>query len=114
MRFLSPLRLLWILPGLAVLGSYLAQLIRRQQYAARFTDLSLLASVAPRGPAWWKRHLPAALLLLSLLGMVISLGRPTATERIPRGGGTAMTSPRPDGRPLRTERKPSSTRSRRG
>lgn len=90
MGFISPLRLLLVLPLLAVLGFYLVQRIRRRQYAARFTDLSLLASVAPRGPAWWKRHLPAALLLLSLLGMVISLGRPTATEKVPRERATVV------------------------
>jgi Ca-activated chloride channel family protein len=86
----SPTRLLLLLPVLAVLGFYLVQRIRRRQYAARFTDLSLLASVAPRGPAWWKRHLPAALLLLSLIGMVISLGRPTATQRVPRERATVV------------------------
>ena len=90
MGFISPLRLLLVLPLLAVVGFYLIQLIRRRQYAARFTDLSLLASVAPRGPAWWKRHLPAALLLLSLLGMVISLGRPTATQKVPRERATVV------------------------
>jgi Ca-activated chloride channel homolog len=90
MGFLAPTRLLLILPVLAVLGFYLIQLIRRRQYAARFTDLSLLASVAPRGPAWWKRHLPAALLLLSLIAMVISLGRPTSNERIPRERATVV------------------------
>jgi Ca-activated chloride channel family protein len=90
MGFLAPTRLLLVLPVLAVLGFYLIQLIRRRQYAARFTDLSLLASVAPRGPAWWKRHLPAALLLLALLGMVISLGRPTSTDRIPRERATVV------------------------
>ncbi len=90
MSFHSPLRLLLILPVLAVLGFYLVQAIRRSQYAVRFTDLSLLASVAPRRPAWWKRHIPAALLLLSLLAMVISLGRPTATERVPRERATVV------------------------
>ncbi|HSP39285.1 MAG TPA: VWA domain-containing protein [Frankiaceae bacterium] len=90
MTFNSPLRLLWLLPVIAVLGFYLVQTIRRRQYAARFTDLSLLASVAPRGPAWWKRHLPAGLLLLSLIGMVISLGRPAAEQRIPRERATVV------------------------
>lgn len=90
MSFISPLRLLLFLPVLALLGFYLVQAIRRSQYAVRFTDLSLLASVAPRRPAWWKRHIPAALLLLSLLAMVISLGRPTATERVPRERATVV------------------------
>ena len=90
MGFLSPLRLLLILPVIAVLGFYLVQTIRRREYAVRFTDLSLLASVAPRGPAWWKRHLPAVLLLLSLVAMVISLGRPTGTQRIPRERATVV------------------------
>jgi Ca-activated chloride channel family protein len=90
MGFLSPLRLLLILPVIAVLGFYLVQTIRRREYAARFTNLSLLASVAPRGPAWWKRHLPAVLLLLSLVAMVLSLGRPTSTQRIPRERATVV------------------------
>ena len=90
MSFISPLRLLLFLPVLALLGFYLVQAIRRSQYAVRFSDVSLLASVAPRRPAWWKRHLPAALLLLSLLAMVISLGRPTATQRIPRERATVV------------------------
>src|SRR3954452_17194459 len=90
MSFISPLRLLLFLPVIALLGFYLVQAIRRSRYAVRFTDLSLLASVAPRGPAWWKRHLPAALLLLSLLGMVISLGRPTTTQKVPRERATVV------------------------
>ena len=38
------------LPVLAVAAFYVVQALRRKQYAARFTDLSLLASVAPRRP----------------------------------------------------------------
>jgi Ca-activated chloride channel family protein len=90
MSFLSPTRLLLLLPVLAVAAFYVVQALRRKQYAARFTDLSLLASVAPRRPAWFKRHVPAILLLLALTGLVISLARPTNTERVPRERATVV------------------------
>jgi Ca-activated chloride channel family protein len=89
-NFLSPSRLFLLLPVLALLVFYVVSVRRRRRYAARFTNLSLLASVAPRRPAWWKRHVPAALLLLSLLALVISLARPVSTERIPRERATII------------------------
>ena len=61
---------LWLLLGVAALAiSYLILQRRRSTYAVRFTNLALLDSVAPKRPGW-RRHLPAALLLLALGGMV--------------------------------------------
>jgi Ca-activated chloride channel family protein len=61
----------------------------RQRYAVRFTNLALLTSVAPSRPGW-RRHLPAALLLVSLAGMVVSLARPARAELVPRERATIM------------------------
>jgi Ca-activated chloride channel family protein len=90
MTFLSPLRLLLLVPVVAIGTAYVVQALRRGGYAARFTDLALLASVAPRRPPWWKRHLPAALLLLCLAALVLSLGRPARVERVPRERATVV------------------------
>ena len=61
MEFLSPAWLLLLIPvGLAVVGYFILQL-RRKKYVARFSNVSLLASVAPKRPGW-RRHLTFALL----------------------------------------------------
>jgi Ca-activated chloride channel family protein len=88
--FLEPGRLVLGLAVLALAVAYLVlQLWGRQRYAVRFTNLALLASVAPRRPGW-RRHLSAALLLVSLGCMVVALARPTRTERVPRERATII------------------------
>ncbi len=90
MRFLEPGRLVLGVAVLALAVAYLVlQLWGRQRYAVRFTNLALLASVAPRRPGW-RRHLSAALLLVSLGCMVVALARPTRTERVPRERATII------------------------
>ncbi|MGI9022800.1 MAG: BatA domain-containing protein, partial [Acidimicrobiales bacterium] len=65
MSFLSPVRL-WLLLGVvALVVAYLVLQRRSNKYAVRFTNLSLLASVAPTRPGW-RRHLPAAAFALAL------------------------------------------------
>ena len=90
MSFLEPGRLALGLVVLALAAGYVAvQVWGRQRYAVRFTNLSLLASVAPRRPGW-RRHLPAALLLLALASMVVALARPTRSEQVPRERATII------------------------
>jgi len=75
---------LWLLAVVAVLaGAYVTSARRRPRYVVRFTNLALLDLVAPRRPGW-RRHLPAALLLLALAGMVVSLARPQHLARVAR------------------------------
>ena len=62
---------------------------RRREYAVRFASLATLASVAPRTPGW-RRHLPPALLLLSLLALTFALARPEATFSVPRERASVM------------------------
>ena len=76
---------LWLLLAvLAVLAAYLwVQLRGRPKAAVRFTNLELLASVAPKRPGW-QRHVGPALLLVGLTGMVVALARPTHEVRVAR------------------------------
>ena len=82
---------LWLLPivvGLA--GSYVwIQVQGRRKAAVRFTNLELLASVAPKRPGW-RRHLAAGLLLLAMVAMVGSLARPVRTVEVARRRATIV------------------------
>lgn len=89
MRFLSPGRLWLLLLVAALVAAYLFLQRRRPQYAVRFTNLELLASVAPKRPGW-RRHVPAAAMALALAGLVLGLARPARDERVPKEAATVM------------------------
>jgi Ca-activated chloride channel family protein len=87
--FLAPERL-WLLLLVAALAvAYVVLQRRRPRYALRFTEVELLASVVPRSVAW-RRHLPAALLLLSLVAITAAFARPEADVRVPREQATVV------------------------
>jgi Ca-activated chloride channel homolog len=87
--FLAPGRL-WLLLAVAALAvGYVVVQRRRTAYAVRFTELSLLASVAPRIPAW-RRHVPAVLLLLSLTALTTAFARPESDVQVPREAATVV------------------------
>lgn len=90
MKFLDAARL-WLLLGVALLlVAYVAmQIWGRRRYAVRFTNLALLGSVAPKRPGW-RRHVPVALLLLSLVVMVATLARPARAQDVPRERATII------------------------
>ena len=90
MSFLAGNRL-FLLAVVAALGAayVIFQVQGRRRYAVRFTNLSLLESVAPQRPGW-RRHVPAALLLAALAGMVVSLARPVRDELVPRERATVV------------------------
>jgi Ca-activated chloride channel homolog len=81
---------LWALAlvPVAVLA-YLFGQRRRTRYAVRFTNLDLLANVVSRSPGW-RRHLPPALYLLALTGLLLSLARPQAVTLVPKEQATVM------------------------
>jgi Ca-activated chloride channel homolog len=89
MSFEWPLALFGlILVPLALAGYLLAQR-RRMRYAARFTNLDLLANVVERSPGW-RRHLPPALALLALAALLTGMARPQATIPVPREQATVI------------------------
>jgi Ca-activated chloride channel family protein len=88
-RFLSP-HWLWLLLGVAALAvAYVLLQRRRKAYAVRFTNLDLLDVVAPERPGW-RRHLPAAALLLGMAALVGAMARPARDERIPKEQATII------------------------
>ena len=87
--FRSPLWLFALVLVPFVVASYVALQGRRRAYAVRFASLATLASVAPAAPGW-RRHLPPALLLLSLLTLMLALARPEATFLVPRERASVM------------------------
>jgi Ca-activated chloride channel family protein len=80
-----------LLAALALLplaiAAYVVAQKRRRRYALRYTNVDVLATVAGRS---WGRHIPAALALLALLALLISLGRPERTVAAPQRQGTVM------------------------
>ncbi len=89
MTFSSPIALLGlILVPLAALG-YVAFERRRVRDAARFVEPALLPNVVDRVPGW-RRHLPAAILLLAVASFLIGFARPHATISVPAEKATAI------------------------
>lgn len=81
---------LWLLVVVAAgVVAYVVVQGQRRRYALRFTNLALLDRVAPRRPGW-RRHLPAAALLLALTTLVIAVARPTRSVQVPRDRATIM------------------------
>ena len=89
MSFLAPGRLWLLLLVAALVVVYVVQAARRSRYAVRFTDLDLLASVAPRSPGW-RRHVPAGLLALSLVALTVGFARPQGEVSVPRERATVV------------------------
>lgn len=89
LSFLSPERLSLLLAVVALAVAYVLAQRRRPRYAVRFPELELLRSVVPARRAWL-RHLPSALLLLSLTAAVAAFARPTAAVAVPRERATVV------------------------
>jgi Ca-activated chloride channel family protein len=77
----------WVLPALAivplVLLIYVWLLRRKRKVAVRFTSLSLIRAASP-GRLSWRRHVPFALLLLTIAAVVLAAARPHASVPVSR------------------------------
>jgi Ca-activated chloride channel family protein len=82
MSFAQPWRLLALAVVVAAAVAYLVAQARRNRFAVRFTNVELLASVAPRRPGW-RRHVPAALFLVALAALVVAWAEPLAPTEVP-------------------------------
>src|SRR5258708_39234190 len=89
MSFQSPWLLLGLLAIPLLVGFYLTSQQRRRAYAVRFTNLALLNQVMGKGPGF-RRHLPAILFIAGVAGLLVSMARPQATIRVPKGQTSVM------------------------
>jgi Ca-activated chloride channel family protein len=89
MSFSSPWLLLGLLIAPAMLGLALWLERRQARYAVAFTNLELLAAVAPRRRQW-NRWIPLALFLLALTAAATALARPRATISVPASRATVV------------------------
>jgi Ca-activated chloride channel homolog len=89
MKFLSPAWLLLLIPVALIAVVYLALQLRRKKYVARFSNVELLGTVAPRRPGW-RRHLTFALLLIGLVVLSLGVARPAGAVKVPRDRATVM------------------------
>ncbi|OMC10494.1 VWA domain-containing protein [Mycolicibacterium fortuitum] len=82
----------WFLFLFVVLGLVAYYVIvqrARKQRVLRFANMELLESVAPKQPTRW-RHLPAAMLAVSLVLLTVAMAGPTHDVRIPRNRAVVM------------------------
>lgn len=81
------------LAGLALIPlaliAYVITQQRRPKYAARFTNVALLAAVVKERPNW-RRHLPPILLLTAIASLVIAFAKPHMTFSVPKEEATVM------------------------
>ena len=82
MSFQQPLLLLALLTVPAAVAFYLAAERRRVRRERAFAAPGVAASVLPRRPGW-RRHVPAALGLLALAGLLAALARPQVSVAVP-------------------------------
>ena len=81
--------LLFLVVVLGLIGLYVVVQLARHKRMLRFANMELLESVAPKRPSRW-RHVPAILLVLSLLLLTVAMAGPTNDVRIPRNRAVVM------------------------
>ena len=82
MKFLWP-ELLWLLLSVPLLVAGYALLLRRRQQAAlRYGSFAVLKD-AQGAAAGMRRHVPPALLLIALIGLLLTIARPAAVIMLP-------------------------------
>lgn len=89
MTFIWPLALLCALVVPVLLGVYLLSMRRRRSRALSYSSVALLRSALPRRSRW-RRHIPIALLLLSLALLAMATARPQVTSDVAFGHSTVV------------------------
>ena len=88
-NFAHPWFLLFLLVVAGLVALYVVVQVARQTRILRFANMELLESVAPQRPSRW-RHLPAILLVSSLVLLTIAMAGPQNDVRIPRNRAVVM------------------------
>ncbi len=89
MSFEWPAALLALLVVPLVAAGYVLVQRARPRYAARFTNLDLLANVVREAPQW-RRHVPPMLFCAALGLLAVALARPHAVVAVPKETATVM------------------------
>ena len=88
MYFLWP-QYLWLMLALPLLPAvYVWLLRRRRKMVVRYSSLGVVRAAA--ATRHWRRHVPPALLLLALTGLLLAAARPTARVPLPWARSTIM------------------------
>jgi len=82
MSFQQPLLLLALLAVPAAVGFYLLAERRRRRRELAFAAPATAVSVLPRRPGW-RRHVPPAIGLIALAGLLAALARPQVSVAVP-------------------------------
>lgn len=85
----SPERLLLLLAVAGLVAAYVRLQVRRRGLQRRWADDALLSSVAPSRPGPL-RHLPAALVALSLVAMTVAVADPRVEREVERPRTTVV------------------------
>ena len=62
-----------------IVALYIWMLRRKRRYAVRFSSIALIRAAMPRH-ARWRRHLPFALFVTGLAGLLVAMARPAARD----------------------------------
>lgn len=89
MSFEWPLALVALLVVPLMAAGYVLVQRARPRYAARFTNLDLLANVVRESPQW-RRHVPPLLFCAALGLLAVALARPHAVVAVPKETATVM------------------------
>ncbi|MCV7355362.1 VWA domain-containing protein [Mycolicibacterium fluoranthenivorans] len=87
--FQNPWFFLFVLVVIGLVALYVSLQVARQKRMLRFANMELLDSVAPTRPTRW-RHLPAILLVSSLVLFTVAMAGPTNDVRTPRNRAVVM------------------------
>jgi Ca-activated chloride channel homolog len=87
MSFLWP-HFLWLMLALPVLPAVYLWLLRRGKPALRYSSLGVIRAAA--AGANWRRHVPPALVLLAVAGLLLAAARPVARVPLPWARSTIM------------------------
>jgi Ca-activated chloride channel family protein len=88
-NFAHPWFFLFLIVIAGLVALYIVVQLARQKRILRFANMDLLESVAPQRPSRW-RHVPAILLVASLVLLTVAMAGPQNDVRIPRNRAVVM------------------------
>jgi Ca-activated chloride channel homolog len=89
MTFTWPWALLALVVVPLVIAVYVLLQRRKRKYAVSYASLSLIREAMPKRSSW-RRHLPAALLLVGMASLVVAMARPQAVVSVSRSHTSIM------------------------